>query len=59
MTRSLRDHWYGRALKGIKLSLTVFNLLNTRPPFDYLYLPDNTTLDARLRRYALSLRKQF
>lgn len=57
--RSLRDHWYGRALKGIKLSLTVFNLLNTRPPFDYLYLPDNTTLDARLRRYALSLRKQF
>ncbi|MBE7537468.1 MAG: TonB-dependent receptor [Opitutaceae bacterium] len=51
--------WLGRALKGVKASLTVFNVFNTEPPLDYLYLPDNTTLDARLRRYGLSLRKQF
>ncbi len=57
--RAHRDRWYGQALKGLKASATVFNVFNTVPPLDYLYLPDNTTLDARLRRYGLSLRKQF
>ncbi len=54
-----RARWTGRVLKGLRASLTVFNVLNTEPPFDYLFLPDNTTLDSRLRRFALSLRKSF
>lgn len=54
-----RATWYGRALKGIKASLTVFDVFNTEPPLDNLYMPDNTVLDARLRRYALSFRKTF
>lgn len=57
--RSRRSNWYGKALKGLKASLTVFNFLNVEPPFDYLFLPDNTTVDARMRRYALSFRKAF
>jgi outer membrane receptor protein involved in Fe transport len=48
-----------RALAGTKLSLTVFNVLDTRPPFDDLFFPDNTVLDSRLRRYAISLRRDF
>lgn len=54
-----RDSWLGRRLRDTKLGLTIFNVFNTRPPFDYNYLPDNTVLDARLRRYALSLRRTF
>jgi outer membrane receptor protein involved in Fe transport len=54
-----RDTWLGWALRDTKLSVTIFNVLNTRPPFDYNYLPDNTVVDSRLRRYALSLRRQF
>lgn len=51
--------WMRRALADTKLSLTVFNVLNTRPPFDDLFMPDNTVLDSRMRRYALSLRRTF
>ncbi len=54
-----RDRWYGRAFANTKLSLTVFNVLNDVPPFDFYFMPDNTVLDSRLRRYALSLRRQF
>lgn len=57
--KSRADGWAGKALAGTKLSLTIYNLFNTRPPFDDLFMPDNTVLDARLRRYALSLRKEF
>jgi hypothetical protein len=34
-------------------------VFNTEPPLDYSFFPDNTVLDSRLRRYALSLRRQF
>ncbi len=51
--------WLRRALADTKLSLTVYNVFDTRPPLDDLYMPDNTVLDARLRRYALSLRRTF
>jgi len=57
--KARRDTWFGWALRDTKLSVTIFNILNTRPPFDYNYLPDNTVVDSRLRRYALSLRRQF
>jgi hypothetical protein len=57
--KARRDTWFGWALRDTKLSVTIFNVLNTRPPFDYNYLPDNTVVDSRLRRYALSLRRQF
>lgn len=40
-------------------SLPVFNVLNRRPPFDDLVMPDNTIVDSRLPRYALSLRRTF
>ncbi len=53
------EAWYGKAFRGLKASLTIFNVCNTRPPFDNLYMPDNTVLDARLRRYGISVRKQF
>jgi hypothetical protein len=51
--------WVRRALGDTKLSLTVFNVFNRRPPFDDLFMPDNTIVDSRLRRYALSLRRTF
>jgi hypothetical protein len=57
--KARRATWFGWALRDTKLSVTIFNVLNTRPPFDYNYLPDNTVVDSRLRRYALSLRRQF
>ncbi|MBP7482364.1 MAG: TonB-dependent receptor [Lacunisphaera sp.] len=57
--KARRDHWYGKALKGTKVSLTIFNVLDTDPPLDGNALPDNTVVDARLRRYALSFRKAF
>jgi iron complex outermembrane recepter protein len=48
-----------RALEDTKLGLTIFNVLNTRPPFNYDYIPDNTIIDSRLRRYAISVRRSF
>ena len=42
-----------------KLSLTVYNVFNKVPPFDDLFMPDNTVLDSRLSRYAISLRRSF
>ena len=50
---------FQRILGETKLSLTVYNVLDRRPPFDDLFFPDNTVLDARMRRYALSLRRDF
>jgi len=48
-----------RALEDTKIGLTIFNVFNTRPPFNYNYIPDNTILDSRLRRYAISVRREF
>ena len=53
------DGWGKRVLGDTKLSLTLYNVLNTRPPFDDLAMPDNTVLDSRLRRFAVSLRRTF
>ncbi len=57
--KSHAGNWYGRALKDTRISITIFNVLNTVPPLDYIYFPDNTVLDTRLRHYALSVSKQF
>jgi len=54
-----RNDWLRKVLANNKLSLTVFNVLNREPPLDYSFFPDNTVLDSRLRRFGLSLRKQF
>jgi outer membrane receptor protein involved in Fe transport len=51
--------WYGRALKNTRVSVTIFKVLNTVPPFDYIYFPDNSVLDTRLRHFSLSVIKQF
>ncbi len=51
--------WLRHALADTKLSLTVYNVFNRVPPFNYLYFPDNTVLDSRLRRFAVSLRRTF
>lgn len=51
--------WVHAVFADTKLSLTVFNVLNTEPPFDDLFFPDNTVLDSRLRRFALSLSRVF
>jgi outer membrane receptor protein involved in Fe transport len=57
--KSRADGWLGKAFADTKLSLTVFNIFDAQPPFDDLFMPDNTVLDARLRRYSLSLRRAF
>lgn len=57
--RAAAGRWYGKVLTDTKLSLTVFNVFNTAPPFDNMFMPDNTVLDSRLRRYGLSLRREF
>jgi outer membrane receptor protein involved in Fe transport len=57
--KSSGSRWLRRAFADTKLSLTVYNVFNTQPPFDDLFMPDNTVLDSRLRRYALSLRRTF
>ncbi len=46
-------------LANTKISLTVYNLFNKRPPFSDVFFPDNTVVDSRLRRYALSLYRAF
>ena len=51
--------WVRHALGDAQLSLTIYDVFNKRPPFDDLFMPDNTVLDSRLRRYAISVRKQF
>jgi iron complex outermembrane receptor protein len=53
--RSARD-W---VFADLRLSVTIFNVLNTRPPMAFTGLPDNTLVDSRLRRYALNLTKSF
>jgi outer membrane receptor protein involved in Fe transport len=57
--KSRDSAWVRRALGDTKLSLTLYNVFNRRPPFDDLFMPDNTVLDSRLRRFALSLRRTF
>jgi iron complex outermembrane receptor protein len=57
--KSRRDTWLGWALRDTKVSLTIFNVFDVEPPFDFNYLPDNTLVDSRLRRYALSVRRSF
>lgn len=46
-------------LADTKLSLTIFNLLDRKPPLDSSFFPDNTILDSRMRRYAVSLTRTF
>lgn len=59
LMKNRESGWVRHALGGTQLSLTLYNVFNARPPFDDLFMPDNTVLDSRLRRYAISLRKQF
>jgi outer membrane receptor protein involved in Fe transport len=43
-----------------RISATVFNFLDTQPPFSPTRaVPDNSVLDSRLRRYALNISKDF
>ncbi len=51
--------WMRRVFGDTKLSVTIYNVFETQPPFDDLFMPDNTVLDARMRRYAVSLRRTF
>jgi outer membrane receptor protein involved in Fe transport len=59
LVRSLDASWVRHLIGDSKLSVTLYNVLDTRPPFDDLFFPDNTVLDSRMRRYALSLRRTF
>lgn len=54
-----KKNWVSKALADTKLSLTVYNVFDKVPPFNYLYFPDNSILDSRLRRYAVTLRREF
>lgn len=55
-----RERWWGRALDETRLRVTIFNVADDMPPFyPGTALPDNTILDSRLRRYAVSLTKKF
>jgi len=53
------SRWLRAALRDTKISLTIYNALDRRPPLDFSAFPDNTVLDSRMRRYALSLRRAF
>jgi len=55
----LRQNWLQPILADTRLSLTIYNVFNARPPFTDVFFPDNTVLDSRMRRYALSLRRSF
>lgn len=57
--KSLESRWLQSALRNTKVSLTIYNLFDREPPLDFSAFPDNTVLDSRLRRYALSLRRSF
>lgn len=56
---SSQNRWLARILRDTRLGVTIFNVFDTVPPFSSSTLPDNTVLDSRLRRYAISLTKQF
>ncbi len=52
--------WLTAALADTRIALTIFNLFNRLPPiYPGSGLPDNTVVDSRLRRFAVSLTKQF
>jgi outer membrane receptor protein involved in Fe transport len=54
-----RGGWTSKLLADTKLSVTIYNVLDREPPLDYSFFTDNTVLDPRLRRFALSLRRTF
>jgi iron complex outermembrane recepter protein len=54
-----RATWWRRALDDVKVSVTIFNVLNDMPPLGPSTLPDNSVVDSRMRRYAVNLVKRF
>jgi outer membrane receptor protein involved in Fe transport len=56
------DSWWSRTLAGTRVSLTIFNLFNDEPPIfaaNDFRQPDNSVLDSRKRRLALSVTAKF
>jgi outer membrane receptor protein involved in Fe transport len=57
---ALNGSRWGRLLDNTRINLTVFNVLDKDPPlFELNTFPDTTVIDARLRRYAISVIKNF
>ncbi len=52
---------WGRVVRSTRINLTIFNLLNTEPPINPVngYVPDNSVVDSRLRRYSIDLSFTF
>jgi outer membrane receptor protein involved in Fe transport len=52
--------WWRRALADTRINLTIFNVFNVEPPLrsDY-FLPDNSVVDSRLRRYSIGISRSF
>lgn len=57
--KNMDTGWLRHAFRDTKLSLSIFNAFDREPPLDFSSFPDNTVLDSRMRRYALSLRRTF
>lgn len=57
--RPTADRWWQRALADSKIGLTIYNVLDTPPPFNYVGLPDSAVLDALGSRYVLSFSKSL
>jgi iron complex outermembrane receptor protein len=53
-----RNSRVGRWLEGVRVSLSIVNVLDEEPPLTSVGLP-NPAIDPRLRRYILSLRYKF
>ena len=53
------EHWWQRVFADTQLSLTVYNVLDEPPPFNYVGLPDSSVVDALGTRYVISFNKSF
>lgn len=53
------DRMIGRWLSNTKLSVTIFNVLDTDPPIGSAGIPESSLLDALGRRFSVSVTKSF
>ncbi len=52
--------WWGRVLADTRVHLTIFNVFDEVPPLrNTSFMPDNSVVDSRLRRYAVSVTRKF
>lgn len=53
------ERWWQRVLAESQVSLTIYNVMDEPPPFNYVGLPDSSVVDALGTRYVISFNKSF